>query len=77
MSFLCQLQLICIPCLFKKLEKKYAPTVHNYGQSRFVRSDFLKMKCVCKTQMMPRLTIRNYKQVKNCSRSHTNHVSIM
>jgi hypothetical protein len=24
-----------------------------YGQSCFVRSDFLKMKCVCKTQMMP------------------------
>ena len=36
-----------------------------------------KMNCVCKTQMMPRLIIRNYKQVKNCSRSHTNHVSIM
>ena len=25
----------------------------NYGQSCFVRSDFLKMKCVCKTHMMP------------------------
>jgi hypothetical protein len=34
-------------------EKKYAPTLDNYGQSCFVRSDFLKMKCVCKTQMMP------------------------
>jgi hypothetical protein len=28
-------------------------TLDNYGQSCFVRSDFLKMKCVCKTQMMP------------------------
>jgi hypothetical protein len=28
--------------------KKYALD----GQSCFVRSDFLKMKCVCKTQMM-------------------------
>ena len=36
-----------------KLEKKYAPALDNYGQSCFVRSDFLKMKCVCKTQMMP------------------------
>ena len=24
----------------KKLEKKYAPTLDNYGQSCFVRSDF-------------------------------------
>ena len=30
-----------------KLEKKYAPALDNYGQSCFVRSDFLKMKCVC------------------------------
>jgi hypothetical protein len=37
----------------KKLEKKYAPALHNYGQSCFVWSDFLKMKCICKTQMMP------------------------
>jgi hypothetical protein len=37
----------------KKLEKKYAPALDNYGQSCFVRSDFFKMKCVCKTQMMP------------------------
>jgi hypothetical protein len=36
-----------------KLEKKYAPALDNYGQSCFVMSDFLKMKCVCKTQMMP------------------------
>ena len=36
-----------------KLEKNYAPALDNYGQSCFVRSDFLKMKCVCKTQMMP------------------------
>jgi len=36
-----------------KLEKKYAPALDNYGQSCFVRSDFLKMKCVSKTQMMP------------------------
>ena len=33
-----------------KLEKKYAPALDNYGQSCFVRSDFFKMKCVCKTQ---------------------------
>jgi hypothetical protein len=37
----------------EKLEKKYAPALDNYGQSCFVRSNFLKMKCVCKTQMMP------------------------
>ena len=37
----------------RKLEKKYAPALDNYGQSCFVKSDFLKMKCVCKTQMMP------------------------
>ena len=36
-----------------KLEKKYAPALINYGQSCFVTSDFLKMACVCKTQMMP------------------------
>ena len=36
-----------------KLEKKYAPALDNYGQSCFVRGNFLKMKCVCKTQMMP------------------------
>ena len=36
-----------------KLEKKYAPALDNYGQSCLVRSDFFKMKCVCKTQMMP------------------------
>ena len=36
-----------------KLEKKYAPALDHYGQSCFVRSDFLNMKCVCKTQMMP------------------------
>ena len=36
-----------------KLEKKYAPALDNYGQSCFVRSDFFKIKCVCKTQMMP------------------------
>jgi hypothetical protein len=35
-----------------KLEKNYAPTL-NYGQSCFVRSDFLKMKCVYKTQILP------------------------
>jgi hypothetical protein len=38
---------------WKKLEKKYAPALDNYGQNCFVRSDFLKIKCVCKTQMMP------------------------
>jgi hypothetical protein len=36
-----------------KLEKKYAPALDNYGQRCFVRSYFFKMKCVCKTQMMP------------------------
>ena len=39
--------------LKEKLENKYAPALDNYGQSCFVRCDFLKMKCVCKTQMMP------------------------
>ena len=38
---------------FNKLEKKYAPALDNYGQSCYVRSDLKKMKCVCKTQMMP------------------------
>ena len=33
-----------------KLEEKYSPALDNYGQSCFVRSDYLKMKCVCKTQ---------------------------
>ena len=49
-----------LPSLLKELqlEKKYAPALDNYGQSCFVRSDFLKMKCVSN------LTIRNYKQVK-------------
>ena len=37
------------PHSYTKLEKKYA----NYGQSCFVRSDLKKMKCVCKTQMVP------------------------
>jgi hypothetical protein len=41
----------------------YAPTLDNYGQSCFVRSDLKKIN-VCKTQMMD-LTIRNYKQVKS------------
>ena len=36
-----------------KLKKKYAPALDNYEQSCFVRSDLKKMKCVCKTQMMP------------------------
>ena len=31
----------------EELEKKYAPTLDNYGQSCFVRISFLKMKCVC------------------------------
>ena len=43
----------------EKLEKKYAPALDNYGQSCFVRSDFLKMKCVCKTHMMPPLDHQN------------------
>ena len=36
-----------------KLEKKYAPALDNYGQRCFVRRGLLKMKCVCKTQIMP------------------------
>ena len=36
-----------------KLEKKYVPALDNYGQSCFVRSEILKMKSVCKTQMIP------------------------
>ena len=36
-----------------KLEKKYAPALDNYGQSCLAKSDFLKMKCVRKTQMIP------------------------
>ena len=35
-----------------KTRKEVCPALDNYGQSCFVRSDFLKMKCVCKTQMM-------------------------
>jgi hypothetical protein len=51
----------------KKIEKKYAPALDNYGQSCFVRSDFLKMKCVWKTQMMPLPDDKKlpYKQVKS------------
>jgi hypothetical protein len=30
----------------QKLEKKYAPTLDNHGQSCFVRSDLKKMKCL-------------------------------
>jgi hypothetical protein len=37
----------------KKPEKKCASALDNYVHSCFVRSDFLKMKCVCKTQMIP------------------------
>jgi hypothetical protein len=32
---------------------RYAPEIDNYGQSSFIRSDLKKIKCVCKTQMMP------------------------
>ena len=68
----------------------YAPKLDNYGQCCFVRSDFLKMKCVCKTQMMPPpdhqnpvdmhtsimciSILQNIKAVGGDSR--TNHVSI-
>ena len=64
--------------LKKKLEKKYVPALENYGQSCFVRSDFLNMKCVSKTQMMPPPE-QNLLHLghQNCSRSHTNKVSIM
>jgi hypothetical protein len=44
---------ISFQILIERLEKKYAPALDNYGQSCFVRSDFIKMKCVCKIQMMP------------------------
>ena len=36
-----------------KTRKEVCPTLDNYGQSCFVRNDLKKMKCVCKTQMMP------------------------
>ena len=39
--------------ILRKVEKKYAPALDNYGQNCFVRSDFKQMKCVCKKQMMP------------------------
>jgi hypothetical protein len=48
-----QVKLICLVKDIYKLEKKYAPALDNYCQSCFVRNDFKKMKCVCKTQMMP------------------------
>jgi hypothetical protein len=38
---------------------KYAPTLDNYGQSYFARRDLKKMKCVCKTQMMPAPDLQN------------------
>ena len=38
---------------------------------------FFKLSVSVRHKGCPRLTIRNYKQVKNCSRSHTNHVSII
>ena len=34
-----------------KLVKKYAPTLDNYGQSCFVKNDFLKMKRVCNQKL--------------------------
>jgi hypothetical protein len=43
---------VCLQTVLK-LEKKYALALDNYGQSCFVTSDVLKMKCVYKTQMMP------------------------
>jgi hypothetical protein len=36
----------CVQNISIKLEKKYATALDNYGQSCFVMSDFLKMKCV-------------------------------
>ena len=37
-----------------RTRKEVCFALDNYGQSGFVRSDFfLKMKCFCKTQMMP------------------------
>ena len=60
-----------------KLEKKYAPALDNYGQSCFVRSDFLKMKCVCKTQMMPSHDHQNPVVAwpsKSCGHAHLHYV---
>ena len=39
--------------MIKRTRKYVWPALDNYGQSCFVRRDCLKMKCVCKTQMMP------------------------
>ena len=61
------------------------PALDNYGQSCFVRSDFKKVKCVCKTQMMPPPDHQNPVDMHTsimCSSktvggdSQTNHVSI-
>jgi hypothetical protein len=78
----------CNTSLFwKKLEKKYAPALDNYGQNCFVRSDFLKIKCVCKTQMMPPpdhkkemkpnyLSLSNiWWKSKSCGHAHLHDVS--
>ena len=50
---------------YLQLETKYAPTLDNYGQCCFVRSDFLKWSVSVRHKWCPRLTIRNYKQVKS------------
>ena len=35
-----------------KTRKEVCPPLDNYGPSCFLRSDFLKIKCVCNTQMV-------------------------
>jgi hypothetical protein len=44
MSCTCYYFVQVITCKTRKLD--------NYGQSCFVKSDFLKIKCLCKTQIM-------------------------
>jgi hypothetical protein len=39
--------------IYNITRKEVCPALDFYGQSCFVRSDFFKMRCVCKTQMMP------------------------
>jgi hypothetical protein len=43
----------------RQTRKEVCPALDNYGQRCFVRSDLEKMKCVCKTQMMPPPDYRN------------------
>jgi hypothetical protein len=43
----------CRQCHTQFMWCRFAVLSFNLSKSCFVRSDFLKMKCVCKTQMMP------------------------